>query len=271
MTDLQQKYFEILKNIKDEKVDLGDINNQKIEDIINQANLLFSEVSNPIELKLDARISAETVNLSSVYFEKKLRNRKITTQKFIQHLNRAMNPDVSEDMSNHTNKLNTFFMELTNKYYGIKFMEFQTIGEIKCRQPREITGKEEKEHGMTQISQCNLKDDTFIAKIDKIVDLIGDQKIDYYRAVLDPNSFTKTVENIFSLSFAIKLKKISLISDEQGNFFLSKRAPVNASGNLETVTPSQETEIKHFSSTMDHEEYRQLVDVLEIDKPFIDI
>lgn len=272
MTNLQQKYHEILKSIKHEKEDLKDIDDRKIDYFITQTNLLFSNVSTPIELKLDARISAEAVNLSSVYFEKKLRNRKITTQKFIEHLNKSLNTNTEENRDIYINKLNIFFKDLTKKYYGIKFMEFQTIGEIQQRKPREIKANDEHELETTQVSQCNMKDDTFMAKIYKIVNLIGNQKIDYFRAVLDPNSFTKTIENMFTLSFAIKMKKILLSSDDDGNFLLSRRISVDTSQNAtEDETASQDNELNHFSSTIDYKEYKLLLGILDIDKSFINI
>lgn len=263
MTSLQEKYFEILNNIRLEKEELKDVDSTKIDSIITKANNLFNDVSNPVELKLDARISAETVNLSSVDFEKRLRNRKITTSKFINQLNRCFDERVngSDEQRNHTKKLENFFVELRKKFFGIKFTEIYTLGEEKKFKKREGRKKDEDDNEKTTINKCQMKDDTFINKIEKIVEKIGDQKIDYYKAVLDPNSFTKTIENIFALSFAVKLQKLSLVFDEDFLFVIK-----GAVGQIS----DENTEIRHFASIIDHEEYKTLLNLLKIEKPFLD-
>ncbi|KRH92219.1 hypothetical protein M153_9688000863 [Pseudoloma neurophilia] len=266
MSRLQEKYFEILNNIRTEKGELKDFDREKIDSFWDEANLLFSDIKNPIELKLDARISAEAVNLSSVDFEKKLRNRKITTQRFIEQLNRALIQD-SDQKNTNIRKIDMFFNEMRKNYYGIKFHEFMSIGEP--RRINRISGtrkKDEKNFEQTQVDKGEMKEDTFLIKINKIVEKIGIQTIDYYKIVLDPTSFTKTIENIFALSFAIKLKKLSLIFDENGNISLTKRF-------IEITTDDraekEDVHLRHFASTIDYKEYLRLLEILNIKEAFL--
>lgn len=259
MKSLQEKYFEILNEIRNEKDELTGVDSEKIESFMNKSNSLFEDISNPIELKLDARVSAETINLSSVDFEKKLRNRKMSTTNFICQLNECSKSEAQDGKK----RLDDLFKSLNSKYFGLKFANFFTLGEERrIARRRNIAQRDEDEDEATSIQKCDTTDDTFMKKIDKIVGLIGDKKLDYYWIVLDPNSFTKTIENIFSLSFAVKLQKLNLLFEEGGLFVIKSQS---------TNKSDDDGELRHFASTIDFLEYKQLCRSLRIEKAFLEL
>ncbi len=94
------------------------------------------------------------------------------------------------------------------------------------------------------------------------------QKVNYFRFVVDPNSFSATIRNMFHTSFLVKERKASILVDGYGIPFikpLKKKALRNANDVEEDVRSNQ------LILTMTKAQWESLVDVLDIKKAMIDI
>lgn len=261
MKSIQDQYFDLLNDLRNKKEELADTETSNLDNIIAKTNTLFTDITNSAELKLDAKISAEAVNLSSLTFEKKLRNRKVTTMSFINNLNKGLKKDIGDEQcaERYNRKMHILFGSLEQRFYGITFKHHYGLAvHDRLRRKREMK-VEEQDRKSTIIEHKKIKDDNFAHKIDKITDAIGNQKIDYYRLVINPDSFTKTIENIFYLSFAIKLKKVKFCF-ENGRILIAKTDGEQEQG---------EKEVNHFISSIDYVEYKRIIHNLNIDKPFL--
>lgn len=265
MKNVQNQYFKILNDLRNKKEEVADLDVDNLDSIINQTNALFTNITNSIELKLDARISAETVNISSIDFEKKLRNRKISTELFIKHLNKNFrNTDNSTIQTKRRQKINIFLEKINKNFYGIRFKEIYALAfDKKTKKKKEAAKKDEESTKSTEIKFKQTETEDFTQKIDKLVCHIGNSRIEYYRVVLNPTSFTETIENIFYLSFAVKCNKLKLIFDK--NVFY-----VTGEKNNNKVC-IKEHEQCHFTSTINYEEYKKLVQNLEIKEAFLNL
>ncbi|ELQ76247.1 hypothetical protein THOM_0757 [Trachipleistophora hominis] len=155
--------------------------------------------------------------------------------------------------------MHILFANLEQKFYGITFKNhYSLVIPDKSKKKREVK-IEEQDRKSTKVEHKKMKDENFAHRIDTIVHAVGDQKIEYYRLVVDPNSFTKTIENIFYLSFAIKLKKVKFCP-EDGKILVMKDV-----GDKEP----NERHINHFISSIDYVEYKRIIHNLNIKKPFI--
>ncbi|ELA48102.1 hypothetical protein VCUG_00340 [Vavraia culicis subsp. floridensis] len=261
MKSIQDQYFDLLNDLRNKKEELADTDTSNLDNIIAKTNTLFTDITTSAELKLDAKISAEAVNLSSLTFEKKLRNRKVTTMSFINNLNKGLKKNIGDEQcaERYNRKMHILFGSLEQRFYGITFKHHYGLA-VNDRLRRKREAKvEEQDRKSTKIEHKRIKDDNFAHKIDKITDAIGNQKIDYYRLVINPDSFTRTIENIFYLSFAIKLKKVKFCFENR-RILIAKTDGEQEQG---------EKEVNHFISSIDYVEYKRIIHNLNIDKPFL--
>lgn len=267
MKSVQDQYFELLSDLKNKKEDFSDIETANLDRIIARTNALFSVVTNSVELKLDAKISAEAINLSSLTFEKKLRNRKVTTMSFINNVNKALKEEEEGDQINiHKRQMNVLFKTLNSQFYGISFKNhYSLVPTNKPRKAKEIKreNNDERNEKCTKIEHKRMKEDSFSGKIDRIVKAVADKKIEYYMLIINPISFSKTIENIFYLSFAIKLRKVKFLFEDKKAFILTN-------DNKATIEGEEEAELNHFTSSLDYVEYKRITENLKIEKPLLD-
>lgn len=191
---ITQQYLQLLSNIQ--TTDIHNTNTDKLDDLLTQTEILFSQIQKPCILKLDARIIQEAVSLTSERLESSIRNFKLNTSTLL-----TMN----------VNNLEKYYKRAIKHFYGVYFkqnIELLNVEKIKRNmQPRNV------------LQECEIKKPTFLVNkendnieiVDKIVKLVMKMgRIEYFRLVVDVGSFSRTVENMFYLAFAVRMRMVSV-------------------------------------------------------------
>ncbi|WUR04228.1 non-structural maintenance of chromosomes element 4 (NSMCE4) [Vairimorpha necatrix] len=204
--NIQGDYIEILKRLKTSKKEHSE-EDLSLVDILDDSNILFSQISNTSELKLDAKVTEIHSDLFLRRFTKNVKNRKINAKNFIEKVNEK--------------KLDEFFKKVamqSRKCHFAKFIDFDFYRVTKERKPVERIQKVVKDV-TTLTGQNDIEEDVCIFLQDLEKKLKKCKQIPFYDCVLDPVSFDKTVENIFNCSIAIRSKRI-MFHTEAGNIYL---------------------------------------------------
>lgn len=226
---------------------LSKASNNNLEVIIAQTENLLKSVKNPTTLKLDARVFSEAVNASSDILEKSLRNFKLDTEAFLN-----LDHDTIE----------RYFIRAKTFYYGIKFHKFISLEErvkpsITIRKAQSRSVKEEEEEKIDEPRGKPEREESNMQIAETIRNLVSQRhKIEYFRLVIDIESYSKTVENMFYLAFAVRMKMVNIkvISDV---IYVVER------------NNSDEGEDSHMIVELDYDEYRELIIVLNLKKSLI--
>ncbi|KAK6090702.1 hypothetical protein P3W45_000425 [Vairimorpha bombi] len=203
--NVHKNYMNVLKKLKISK-ESHSKDPQDLDDILDQSNILFTQISNASELKLDAKVTEIHSGLFLKNFTRNIQDQKLGVEKFIKHLN--------------DNKLDSFFIKLgqrNRRCEFTQFIDFNYMTEIKNRKIGERLKKDIKDV-MTPSKQRTVDDEInpFFVKLEK--DLRNRSKIFIYDVILDFDSYDRTVENIFNLSIAIRSKIIKFIVEDNKIF-----------------------------------------------------
>jgi hypothetical protein len=247
--------LDLLQQIRNQKEEILENKDNVLDGIITRANALFSHIKSPSELKLDARISTESTALSSQYMGKVLRNDTICSDSFISLVNDSFN-DKSEYFWTYREKME-------HNFHGIEFVDRFVMAykedEKKQRnkpvRDRLTDTSPERPKKVTELygDEGTLK---VVKKIKSIVRLKGE--VEYYRLVINPTSFSKTVENIFYLSFAVKIGMVALVN-KNGVLVVSTNGGEEIEGSR-----------GHLVFDIEYSEYFKIIERLGISDPLID-
>lgn len=284
MKSIQDQYFDLLTSLKNKKEKISDTETLNIDEIAEKANTLLPDISNSTELLLDAKISSEVVNISALNFDKNLRNKQATVPSFINRLNKALVDDGSKTTNIHKIKMERFFKNLKSQCYGVSFKKQYSMDIIEQELRIKSIDNEKQDVKKTEIKHEKMKkNDNFMEKIERICDVLGNKRLEYYELVIDPGSYSKTIENIFYLSFAIKLELVQF-HYENGTIFVlrtnkkvkdlnnsTKRKISNGDIAVKEIDSknTKEKHTNHFINTIDYMEYKRIIKKLRIKKAFI--
>jgi len=132
----------------------------------------------------------------------------------------------------------------------------EKFDESQRQAPEELTKVEEEEEATTR-------------EVERIYEILkrhtddGSKPIGFFEFVINPDSFGKTVENLFHLSFLVKDGKASIAIDQDGQPTVCKSKPYREEDYDEVVSQKQMV----LSLTM--AEWREIVEVYEITEPLI--
>ena len=211
-------------------------------DIMQQADTLFNQSNTAHELLLDARLYKHIARICRQYAEEiSLNQKKFHVSEFAEKLANKMGSNFSESGSQKQKtglsaRKWTKFSKVADpvfnrtKYLQSLFSAFpdDEEKEKKTRTPR---SKEHRQKGpatkanvvdLTQIQE----DQNSSSATDKLVtstmkQLVahyqenGREAIDYFRFIIDPQSFGRSIENAFYVSFLIKEGKAGIFYDEE--------------------------------------------------------
>lgn len=79
LNNIKIKYLDILKVLRINK----ESSNQNLDEVIQNTDNLLTQVENPSELVLDAKVSYESTSQASTIFLKNCMEDKITTEQFV--------------------------------------------------------------------------------------------------------------------------------------------------------------------------------------------
>lgn len=282
--NLQKKYIEILEDLRKNKTSLEDDDNT-LKSIIIRSNVLFRDVENTSEMNLDAKVIIETNRLNAAKLDKNSRNRELTTEKFI------------EIMKEGGPAEEKFARAVFERSRGVKIFKSTPFGVIEGKKERKKAVKkiieEITEESAVKIGNYKDSQTDFMTKeISKIKTVIEKHKsIEFFRLVIDPKSFSNTIQNIFHLSFVFKTGYVNMVSKNNAifvekNFYSNfnenfEKRELNNKENLKKKAKTVKKEVEeidlgeintdreHFIFNIDYEEYLQIVKNLKIDDKMI--
>lgn len=243
--NIEDEYLEIIQRIKKEKQNLED-GDELLLILQKRANELFKEIRNTNELKLDAKFKKESHKIIFNKFKKKQNEEKLTSNSFLKLINK-----IEDDL---------FFKIVYSSYDKSLNLKIPKIFKEPFINKKRIKSKNEKikEEYISPIIQSipKYEEDIIDLMIKKIINIVKkEKKIEFFKLILNPNSFSKTIENIFYLSFANKTGEVKIYEE---NSIIFVKIETNIS-NLKI-----KDEYQHFIFNIQYYEYEKLISILNI-------
>lgn len=237
------KYLDILKDLRKNKQNIND----RLDEVIENTNNLLTQVDLPSELVLDAKVSYESTSQANSIFLKNCLEDKITTEQFVNLFN-------SKEMKEYVNFVyNKFqgvcFTDKLNLFPVQRIRSQRTVSQIRRNMKNDPKSPKKLLEAKDDENQLNL-----VKRIKKIVRQKG--KVDYFSLVLDPKSFSRTIENLFYLSFAVKMQQVYLKMIDN-NLFVT------------IENESEEDNLNHLIVSIEYSEFKKLVKKYKINEPMI--
>lgn len=231
--EVRTKYIELLAETKEQK---SSENSSSLYSIYKKTNLLLPSVKTPPELLLDACVSGEIVDISDRRLSRLCSGDKISVDEYLSLFCDYPRGPHSE--------------YVISMFRGSKIPNHLSIeGEEEIRErrerKREKTSKE-CNHPQPSTPADDQSQKDIISKVKKICEVLD--KYEYlplFSLVLHPNDFSKTVENLLTLSFAVKLERAFIHKENDTVFVSSTRREYRDSHCVITITKEEaETLIK---------------------------
>lgn len=198
--NLEEEYLELIKITKEKKKE-----NELLYPIYKQSNNLLKNIRNTNELRLDAYLSDEIIGEES---------RRI----FLECTNNiTVNTYIDLVISNNMNH-----RMISQRYFrGASFPPILSLSGSLLRQEKKqkkikAEKTQEKPEEIEGVEEVDVPNE--IKKIFLI--LKQKEEIELYRVVIDPNSFSRTIENILSVSFAVKVGR-AFIEEREDILYLT--------------------------------------------------
>ncbi|XP_056617147.1 non-structural maintenance of chromosomes element 4 homolog A [Triplophysa dalaica] len=241
--EIRSKYRDLINSVQQNREDMLNPANNKLIDVLEEANRLFASVKQAREAALDAQLLVLATDLgkekaSQLHAE----GSAFDPSAFAEHLLSFMGLNrLEEDDDDQDGHLNGFLpQDAWQKLAKRSEVCFKTapsfhymLGSFLAEPPpprqrverqRKAPSKEAKRIMPTQLKKMEESQQEATEKeVERILACLQkyfaddpEEPISYYEFVIDPSSFSRTVENIFHTSFLIRdgLAKISL--DKEG-------------------------------------------------------
>lgn len=198
-TEINKEYSHLLLKLQETKEKQSSVLENTLSTLRQKTDILFTKIKKPSTLKLDARLLNESTHLSHINFEKSMEKTEASLDAFMELVIR----DKFDD-----------YVEIAQKcFYGVNFYKTLALDNPSVRRQAQSTNKIkiDTEPEVPKTIHENKETDSNMeipVKIKKIIEEMG--AIEYFRLIIDVDSFTKTIENTFYLAFAIKQKLCSL-------------------------------------------------------------
>ncbi|KAF7684540.1 Interacting inhibitor of differentiation [Astathelohania contejeani] len=248
-----QEYLNLIHELKEKREEMVENKNNIFDDLIQRSTELLEKVKTTSELKLDARFSTVSTKISNESMEKVFRESLVTSNDYLEIVqNHFQNGDI---------RFNLFLKKAAEAFYGIEFVDLFNIsdnGEEKDRVKRKKIGIGFEELEVPKVlTEGDLEDNSSII-VNNIRDIVYKfGSLEYYRLVIDPNSFSRTIENIFYLAFAIR-NDIVFFEVKNNILYVSKDKRIEPDG-----------QDSHFILNIEHEDYKKIIQKLEIKEALI--
>lgn len=240
---VQEGYLDLLQEIRDSREEILE-DKQKLEDLIDASNKLFKRIKTSSELKLDARINAISTRMSCSRMEKDIESDAFTSMRLVE----LIENDMLDDFYRYAMSCNREMRFLDH----ISFSQKENRSEQRAATQRAKLVPADAE---TPSSNAKADDPDDGARILLQMKDVLVERMEYFSFVVDPESFSRTVENVFYLSLAVRSGALSLLCD----------------GNVLYVTPDRQSggNSEHFSLELSYDEYVEIVQRMGIAKGLI--
>jgi len=262
------------------------IDQKKFAKAINKSIRLFREVDRPQEAVMDAQVFKQLSRLTKAQVESLSGNaQKFTPTEFAEKIKNSMR--ATTDLANfrrigrrvqHAYGRPVAF----NYLYGSLDVQPKVMKETKARQSRRATGVDLSQLA-TQTAKTPTNPETAASLTEMLVNStllqledayeVNDRNpISYFNFVLDPQSFTKSVENMFHFSFLVKEGKASFRLDDDGRG-LPFVAPLKISKKSTLVKGQKDendAEERHQAIiSLAYDDWEDLIEQLDIDRAMV--
>lgn len=290
---IRHQYRELMQSMQQNKEDLLSSRSNKLTDALQAANQLFAGVSKPREAALDAQLLVLATNLGKEKANQLQADMTVfDPTSFAEDLlsfmgiNRLENPDSDSEEEDCAKgylgadawkKLGTE----ADKYFKRAPVFHFMLGSFKT-EPSVVRQKVDRQKRASKVvekvvmpAQLKKMEESHQEATEKEVERIlgflqsyfredPDTPISFFDFVVDPNSFPRTVENIFHLSFIIRdgFARIKLDHD---------KLPV-----IEPITQDSESQVDKDNQprfqgviNLSHQDWREIVETFEITEAMI--
>lgn len=254
MEDLEKEYLSLIEKIKEERESLEE-DDELLFILQKKANELFIKIKNTSELKLDAKFLKESSKILANKFTKNRNNAELSSRGFIKFIDQE--GDAFFD----------FISSNIDRGLTLKIPKILKQPEVVERKKSKEKKNKFKEEAIEAVEKVHIKEEEDIIqkRIKQIIKITKEKKkIDFFELVLDPMSFSKTVENIFYLAFANKTKVIKIIEENKKIFVISVDA------NESKENDSENSVGEHFICNIEQYEYEKLIRKLNIKKALLE-
>ncbi|KAM3863040.1 non-structural maintenance of chromosomes element 4 homolog A [Diretmus argenteus] len=286
--EIRSKYRDLINSVQQNREEMLDPSNNKLNEVLDEANKLFKDVRKAREAALDAQLLVVTADVGKEKASQLLsEGSAFETSVFIEHLLTFMGAtqleDGEEEQQNETarvlppgawhrlaERVQCCFKTAPTFHYmlGSFHAEPPPPKTPVERKEKRAPGKEPKRIMPTQLKKMEATQQEATEK--EVERILGYLKgyfkddptlpISYYEFVIDPTSFSRTVENIFHTSFLIRDGLARMYLDED---------------KLPCIAPVEEGDAEGSSSpkqgiiSMSIKMWKEFIDALDIKKPLI--
>lgn len=285
--EIRSKYRDLINEVQQNREDMLNPANNKLTDVLEEANKLFANVRQAREAALDAQLLVLATDLgkekaSQLHAE----GSSFDPSAFAEHLLSFMDLNRLEDESGTDGNLGGYlpggaWLKLAKRaencfrtapafhYMLGSFLAEPPPPRQRVERQRRVPSREEKRIMPTQLKKMEESHQEATEKeVERILGCLqryfrddSEEPISYYEFVIDPNSFSRTVENIFHMSF--------LIRDGLARMYLENGLPY--------IAPVEEGEIQPGGAAIRHqcvisisqESWREIIDAFDIKQALI--
>lgn len=244
-TDLRHEYIELMAETKEEKKKPAE-SSLALYHLYEKTNTLLGAVRTSPELRLDACVSGEVVELYSRQLAKLCSGAALSVAQLVALMK---NPENQLAAARYAESL----------FRGARFpprLELRAA-EIPPRRAVKRRGAEgQLEKPAAEQDQALQQTDApqQIKKIFQVLQTVG--SIELLKLVINPRDFAKTVENLLYLSFAVKLER-AFVTERHGVLFVSR-------------TRQEDSPSAAFILTISPADQARAIAELAIDRPLLD-
>lgn len=209
--------------------------------IYMRANALFQDIQTVSELRLDASVSGDIVDVSSARVQKLCRGSFLTAEDFVRRISseEGMEAYVRYCASRFSGAVFPPYIEL-----DAHFESKEKTVRKPCKKRKDVP---EKEVAAEMPGETPDDSDALVAMKKICAVLLQKRKIDLLSLVVDPNDFSQTVENLLYLSFAVKLER-AFISQENGGLYVTPHRTDRSPGGTHAILCITKDEADAFIS-----------------------
>lgn len=259
---IKNEYMALLKHVRENKERiLDEEGSEGVHNLFRRTNALLANVTKAPELRLDAKVSGEVVKLSGSRIAKMCRGTGVSLEEFLKEIagvsgktgaSRAGFDNLGDPLLTGENE--GFFLYAHGFFQGAKFPDELGIaedaveggGERKTQRKRRLADAGEAE--TPGVEGAPDEDCNILKRVKLVVELVERLgRVEFYRLVVSPSSFAETIENIFYLSFVVRLERVFL--EWEGEAIYVTVQP----------TPGRDRAYAHFIAEMTEDRHRQIV------------
>ncbi|XP_077592209.1 non-structural maintenance of chromosomes element 4 homolog A [Stigmatopora nigra] len=288
--ETRSKYRDLIDSVQRNREDLMTPSNTQLFEVLKEADELFENVKETSEAVLDSKVVFVAAQLNQAKVDQlREQDNSFDVFPYADHLLSFMGFDWLErgEAENNENGVNGYlprdawqrlaqraeecFCTAPTFHYMLgSFHSEPPPPKQKIARQKKIPSKEAKRVMPVQLKKVEGSEQEATEKeVDRILSILKDShqtypssQIPYYKFVIDPDSFSRTIENIFHMSFLIRDGLVKMNVDKNNLLYI---APVEDL--IVDVTATQSRYASIFS--MSPKIWREIIDVLKIKNAMI--